>query len=55
VARDATPIAARLHSTETHELLNYARIPLRAVVALHETRLLPALGLTRGFNALDGD
>lgn len=39
----------------TYYLLQYARIPLQAAVDLHDTRLLPALGLVRGFNALDGD
>jgi hypothetical protein len=48
-------IAARIADPATHDLLQYARIPLRAAVDLHDTRLLPALGLTRGFNALDGD
>ena len=48
-------IAARIADPATHALLQYARIPLQAAVDLHDTRLLPALGLVRGFNALDGD
>ncbi len=48
-------IAARIADPATHDLLQYARIPLQAAVDLHDTRLLPALGLTRGFNSLDGD
>ncbi|WP_281017490.1 MULTISPECIES: imelysin family protein [unclassified Minwuia] len=48
-------IAARIANPATHDLLQYARIPLQAAVDLHDTRLLPALGLVRGFNALDGD
>jgi len=48
-------IAARIADPATHDLLQYARIPLQAAVELHDTRLLSALGLVRGFNALDGD
>lgn len=48
-------IAARIADPATHDLLQYARIPLQAAVDLHDIRLLPALGLTRGFNSLDGD
>lgn len=55
VAAAAAPIAAHLQTPETYGLLNFARIPLRAVIDLYHDRMLPALGLTRGFNALDGD
>ncbi|MDF1736694.1 MAG: imelysin family protein [Minwuia sp.] len=48
-------IAERIADPATHDLLQFARIPLRAAIDLHDTRLLPTLGLTKGFNALDGD
>lgn len=52
---DTTSFATHLQKPETYGLLNFARIPLRAVIDLYHDRMLPALGLTRGFNALDGD
>jgi len=46
---------AVLKDPERHALLNYATIPLKSSMDIVQNRLPTALGLTLGFNSLDGD
>jgi hypothetical protein len=48
-------IQAVVKSQEGHSQLAYSRIPMKSVVTLLSEDIAHALGLTVGFNALDGD